>query len=261
MIGYPGCDYLYFRLDENNNRTYLYSTMENDCSPGSAVFLSDMVRALMDQGLLTLSELSGQQLLGIMDVQPPSFFNRLGDETARERDRVLEVLGAYILHFEEVPEYTACVRELSDGGVFAGGLTAGGRAAWEALQGFVNWFTPDPETSAARAREMLENEGRVSEMSLPELLEYASKSDGATAEGAFYQLHQRFHEDPAAVLSALAEREDSLPLAYMLGITIYGNEDLFPGAIEKAQALKNLSAEQDAVLNQIVFACEARSAA
>lgn len=56
MIGYPGCDYLYFRLGENGERTFLYSTMENDCYPGSELFLSDMVSALRDQGLIDLTE-------------------------------------------------------------------------------------------------------------------------------------------------------------------------------------------------------------
>lgn len=61
MIGYPGCDYLYFRLDEDGNRTFLYSAMENDCAPGSELFLEDMVRALTDQGLLKLTDQSGQE--------------------------------------------------------------------------------------------------------------------------------------------------------------------------------------------------------
>lgn len=59
MIGYPGCDYLYFRLDEDGNRTFLYSAMENDCAPGTEVFLADMVRSLADMGLLTPAELDG----------------------------------------------------------------------------------------------------------------------------------------------------------------------------------------------------------
>ncbi len=52
MIGYPGCDYLYFQLDENNERTYLFSQMENDCSPGSELFREDLTRALEAEGLL-----------------------------------------------------------------------------------------------------------------------------------------------------------------------------------------------------------------
>lgn len=59
MIGYPGCDYLYFRLDEDGNRTFLYSAMENDCFPGTEVFLSDMVGTLMNRGLLKPADLDG----------------------------------------------------------------------------------------------------------------------------------------------------------------------------------------------------------
>lgn len=49
MIGYPGCDYLYFQLDGDGNRTYLFSKMENDCAPGSEMFLEDLTRALEDR--------------------------------------------------------------------------------------------------------------------------------------------------------------------------------------------------------------------
>ena len=59
MIGYPGCDYLYFRLDEDGNRSFLYSAMENDCSPGTETFLADMVSALTDLGLLERADPGG----------------------------------------------------------------------------------------------------------------------------------------------------------------------------------------------------------
>lgn len=257
MIGYPGCDYLYFRLDENGNRTYLYSAMENDCSPGTEVFLSDMVSALTDQGLLKLSDLDGETLAKIMRPQSAQFLNALAEGDALERDKVLLALGPYFLREEGPAEYADFAAELNPGGYLAGELTDGGRAAWEELRGFVDWFTPDSESSVARAQAMRENEGRVSEMALPELLEYASKSDGATAESAFSTLHQRFREDPAAVLAALAAREDSLPLAYMLGLTIFQDEDLFPGALERARALE-LDGEEAALRDRIAAVCEAR---
>lgn len=56
MIGYPGSDYLYFQLDENNERTYLFSKMENDCSPGTELFREDLIRALEAEGLPTPDE-------------------------------------------------------------------------------------------------------------------------------------------------------------------------------------------------------------
>lgn len=255
MIGYPGCDYLYFRVEDGGGRTFLYSAMENDCSPGTELFLSDMVSALTDRGLLKLSDLSGETLAKIMWPQSAWFLNTLAEGDALERDKVLSALGSYFLQEEGLAEYANFAEKLE--GFRAGELTAGGRAAWEKLRSFVDWFTPDPESSAARAQAMLENEGRVSEMALPELLEYASQSDGATAESAFFTLHQRFREDPAAVLSALAEREDSLPLAYMLGLTIFRDEDLFPGALEQAQALE-LDGEEAALRDRIAAACEAR---
>lgn len=52
MIGYPGCDYLYFRREENEEKTFLFSRMENDCSPGSELFREDLTRALEAEGLL-----------------------------------------------------------------------------------------------------------------------------------------------------------------------------------------------------------------
>lgn len=257
MIGYPGSDYLYFRLDEDGNRSFLYSAMENDCSPGTELFLSDLVSALADMGLLTSADLDGETLAKIMRPQSAQFLNDLAEREPAERDKALLALGPYFLQEEGLAEYANFAAELNFGGYRAGELTAGGRAVWEELRGFVDWFTPGPESSAARAQAMLENEGRVSEMALPELLEYASKSDGVTAESAFFTLHQRFREDPSAVLAALAAREDSLPLAYMLGLTIFRDEDLFPGALEQARALE-LEGEEAALRDDIAAVCEAR---
>lgn len=56
MIGYPGCDYLCFHLDENGKRTFLFSKMENDCRPGSEMFREDLTRALENEGLLSPDE-------------------------------------------------------------------------------------------------------------------------------------------------------------------------------------------------------------
>ncbi len=56
MIGYPGCDYLYFELDEDGSRTFLFSIMENDCAPGSELFREDLTRALEAEGLLPPGE-------------------------------------------------------------------------------------------------------------------------------------------------------------------------------------------------------------
>ena len=52
MIGYPVCDYLFFRLNEDGSRTYLFTIMENDCYPGTEVFREDFLRTLAAEGLL-----------------------------------------------------------------------------------------------------------------------------------------------------------------------------------------------------------------
>ena len=53
MIGYPDCDYLYFLLDGNGDRTFLYVNMENDCEPGDELFREDLLRDLEAGGFLT----------------------------------------------------------------------------------------------------------------------------------------------------------------------------------------------------------------
>ena len=141
MIGYPGCDYLYFQLDEGGNRTYLFSKMENDCSPGTELFLSDMVNTLMEQGLLELTDLDGETLAKIMWPQSAWFLNNLAERAGKERNEVLLFLAGYLSNGGGSGKtyYENFVREL-DGGYRAGELTAGGRAAWEKLKDFVRSF-------------------------------------------------------------------------------------------------------------------------
>lgn len=252
MIGYPGCDYLYFQLDEGGNRTYLFSKMENDCSPGTELFLSDMVNTLMEQGLLELTDLDGETLAKIMWPQSAWFLNNLAERAGKERNEVLLFLAGYLSNGGGSGKtyYENFVREL-DGGYRAGELTAGGRAAWEKLKDFVRSFDQN---------RWLPEEEQIPGLPLRELLEFLSKSDGAFTESAVTELHQRFLADPAAVLSALAEREDRETLEDLLAGTIYRDEDLFPGAIEQAKALppETLDAEQSAVRDRIVSAYEAR---
>jgi len=252
MIGYPGCDYLYFRLDEGGNRTYLFSKVENDCSPGMELFLSDMVNALMDQGLLELTDLDGESLAKIMYPQSAEFLNSVAERDEAERDEILMFLAGYLSggSGEGKTYYEDFFHEL-DGGYRAEELTAGGRAAWEKLKDFVR---------SLNQNRWLSEEERIPEMPLPDLLEFLSKSDGAYTESAVTELHQRFLADPAAVLAALAEREDWERLADLLAGTIYRDEDLFPGAMEQVKALppEALDAEQSAVRDRIISAYEAR---
>ena len=71
--GYPGCDYLYFLLDGDGGRTYLYTHMVNDCTP-DGFLSSDTARNLRAQGLLSYADLSGEELLEIYGFhQAPSW--------------------------------------------------------------------------------------------------------------------------------------------------------------------------------------------
>ena len=139
MIGYPGCDYLYFRLGEHDERTYLFSKMENDCFPGTETFLADMVRALMDQGLLKLSDLDGETLAKVMWPQSAQFLNDLAEQGEAERSEILLFLAGYLAGGSEEGEtyYARFCRELDRAGYRAEGLTEGGRDAWETLKDFV----------------------------------------------------------------------------------------------------------------------------
>jgi len=259
MIGYPGCDYLYFQLDEDGRRTFLYTRMENDCSPGTERFRADIVYDLLSQEVLALSDLDGETLLTLLDVQPFAFLNFLGDEMSQaEQKQTLELLGAYIVADTDMEVYFYCKEDLSDTCVYEGELTAGGRAAWEDLQSIVDSTAGNLyEEMFTRNREFLEKAERVSEMSLSELLDFLSESDGAGTEGAVTELHQRFLAEPSAVLSAMAGREDQAQLADLLGGTIYWGEDYFPGALKQAQALE-LEEEQAAIRDLIVSAYETR---
>lgn len=63
MFGYPGCDYLCFRTDEDGYRSLMFIMMENDCSPGSEMFHDDLTRQMKENDLLR------EQL---SSAQPPS---------------------------------------------------------------------------------------------------------------------------------------------------------------------------------------------
>lgn len=140
MIGYPGCDYLYFRLDEDGNRTLLYSAMENDCSPGTEVFLADMTGTLMNRGLLKWTDLDGEALAKIMWPQSAYFLNNLAEQDAAEQSKSLLSLAGYLAGGSEEGKtyYEEFVHELDDGGYRTEELTDGGKAAWETLKGLVS---------------------------------------------------------------------------------------------------------------------------
>lgn len=51
MDGYPDSDILYFRVDGDDDRTFLYARME-DCEPGTIVFREDLIHDLKAEGFL-----------------------------------------------------------------------------------------------------------------------------------------------------------------------------------------------------------------
>lgn len=139
MIGYPGCDYLYFQLGEHEERTFLFSKMENDCFPGSEMFLTDIVRALADLGLLTPVDLDGETLAKIMYPQSARFLNTLAEQDPAEQDEILLFLAGYLAGGSEEGKtyYERFCRELDRVGYRAEELTDKGRTAWNTLKGFV----------------------------------------------------------------------------------------------------------------------------
>ena len=50
--GYPDCDYIYFRMDRDGSRTYLFHGMSNDVSPDAEWFREDLTNYLWREGLL-----------------------------------------------------------------------------------------------------------------------------------------------------------------------------------------------------------------
>ncbi len=260
-IGYPGSDYLYFRRDDSGERTFLFSRMENDCSPGSPLFWADMVYQMEDLGLLRFSHLAAGEQLALLDSSPVIFFDRLGDKPQAERDQTLALLALAVLENPNAPEYTRCAEDLSESGVYAGSLSAGGRAAWEQLQGLVQNtrnYVRDVYVEASRKAGADElRDLQIPGMSLPELFRFLDQSDGAYTMAAMGDLMQRFQEDPAAVLSALAEWENGGAIADSLGVSLYWNEDFVPGALEQAQSL-TLDGREAALLERITAAHEAK---
>lgn len=266
MIGYPGCDYLYFQLDEDGNRTFLFSNMENDCAPGMELFLSDMVSALMDQGLMDLTDLDGETLAKIMWPQSAYFLNTLAERDEAERDEILLFLAGYLSNGGEKGKayYDGFCHELDGGGFRAGELTDGGRAAWEKVRDFVNRFAESRETAKLGDRQGREESAQIlHSMSFPELLE-AYRYEKQEEPHATYsllvmtELLERFQEDARGFLSALADGEQPPELADDLGASLYLNRAVFPDALERARALTDLEEAQAAVRDRILSAYESK---
>ena len=133
--GYPGCDYLYFLLDGDGGRTYLYTRMENDCMPGTEPFFADMVRDLRAHGLLTYADLSGKRLLEIMDCHPAALLETLAQAPEAERQAAMTALTDYLsagdLPSEVVERYWSCSSYMK---VLSDSTTPEAMALWETIQ-------------------------------------------------------------------------------------------------------------------------------
>ena len=131
--GYPYSDYLFFQLDPEGNRTYLFTAMENDCVPGSEPFFADTVRRLESLGLLSLTDLSGQELAAVCSCQSAQFFNELAWRDDDAQRTILQKLADYIAGGG------SSAQEAYDGwknyiASFDDSLTPEGRRLWERLQ-------------------------------------------------------------------------------------------------------------------------------
>ena len=139
--GYPGCDYFYFQLDGDGNRAYLYHRMENDCSPGTEAFFSDMAYQLRGMGLLSFRDLTGRELLDMCVGQPVSFFNNLAEGSLSERSQALAAMAACVAAGDDPgaqETYDSIVHYME---VFLEDLTVGGLAAWQTFQSALSSWT------------------------------------------------------------------------------------------------------------------------
>lgn len=147
---YPGCTYLYFLLAEDGSRRYLYSAMENDCSPGTEMFRTDMAYTLDEMGLLSLTGVEGEVLADMILMNEASFLNRMAER--EDGEIVIDRLRNYLIstygsaldglieisiafsgsssgwsHEELYQYYTGRFDEMSSD------FTEGGAALWERL--------------------------------------------------------------------------------------------------------------------------------
>lgn len=145
---YPECTYLYFQLMEDGSRRYLYSAIENDCSPGMEMFRTDMTYTLAEMGVLPLTELEGEVLADMILMNEASFLNRMAEQ--EDGETVIDHLRSYLIsayggaldglieiniafsssglsHEELYQYYTRRFDEMSSD------FTEGGAALWERL--------------------------------------------------------------------------------------------------------------------------------
>lgn len=129
MPGYPYCTYLIFEV-QDGKRVYLCSAMENDCSPDSELFMSDLRNNLMNQGLLPLSGLSSEELLYNFYCTPIAFLDQLAERPGSEQDAVCQELAYYQLNgtAEQTKQFNTAVETVA-----GSSLTDAEKAAYKRL--------------------------------------------------------------------------------------------------------------------------------
>ena len=133
--GYPGCDYLYFLLNEEGEREFLYTRMENDCSPGTEGFFCDMAVDLVRLDLLSYADLSGKELLEMMYLQPTYLLEQLAQAPEEDCQAALDTLIVYLsdeaISQEDAERYQSSVDYM---GVFSDDASPEALALWETIQ-------------------------------------------------------------------------------------------------------------------------------
>ena len=132
--GYPGCDYLYFLLDEDGGRTYLYTRMENDCTPEMVPFFADMTWDLREMEILTYADLSGKELLDVLSVSTVSFLEALVQTSEAERQAAMTALTDYLSVNAASSETVERYQNAADYIMRSYWITPEAMALWEAIQ-------------------------------------------------------------------------------------------------------------------------------
>ena len=132
--GYPGCDYLYFLLDEDGGRTYLYTRMENDCTPEMVPFFADMTWDLREMEILTYADLSGKELLDVLSVSTVSFLEALVQTSEAERQAAMTALTDYLSVNAASSETVERYQNAADYIMRSYWITPEAMALWETIQ-------------------------------------------------------------------------------------------------------------------------------
>ena len=132
--GYPGCDYLMFRLNDDGTRDFLYREMHNDCSPGTDAFRTALFYELEAHGLQSLETQDGPTLLTLLSAHPVTFLNDAAQRPAAVQQKIQQTLGKYLAQnnaSDPENKYSDTINYLR---TFSSEVTPEGRAFWDQLQ-------------------------------------------------------------------------------------------------------------------------------